>query len=76
MKTKYVAVALKECQEISDKAVLCVDHNGNSDILPKSAFYFEDDFDLVGKWWIAEWILHKKKITYSPKAKFIWVEKN
>jgi hypothetical protein len=75
MKTKYVAVALKECKEISDKAVRCVDHNGNSDILPKSAFYFEDDFELDGKWWIADWILPKKNLTYSSNAKFIWVER-
>ena len=65
---KCISVRLQDLYEISDKAVVAVDFNGNEDIFPKSQVFGRDEqVEKSDAWWIAEWILKQKKITYSGK---------
>jgi len=74
MKTKCYSVRLKELVSISDKCFKAVDFNNNSDLIPKSQV-FGDDFSVNKSeaYWISEWILSKKTITYSNK-KCAWYD--
>ncbi len=72
---RVVSVRLKSIVSISDKALKIEDFNGNIDIIPKSQF-FGQDYEVLksNAYWISEWILEQKKITYSNKK--IGYEKN
>lgn len=63
-----VSVRLQSMYRISDKAFKAIDFNGNEDILPASQV-FGPDYDVVKSeaWWVAKWILSKKKITWTDK---------
>lgn len=65
---RVVSVRLKSLVSISDKALKIEDFNGNIDIIPKSQF-FGQDYEVLksNAYWISEWILEQKKITYSNK---------
>lgn len=65
---KCISVRLKSLIRISDKAFRAEDFGGNTDVIPVSQI-FGQDYD-VGKseaYWISEWILEKKELTYSRK---------
>lgn len=68
MKVKCYSVRLKSLTEISDKAFKAEAFDGGIDIIPKSQVY-GPDFDVLKSeaWWITEWILEKKSITFSRK---------
>lgn len=68
MKVNCFSVRLKSLVPISAKAYVAEDFNGNEDIIPASQV-FGQDWDVINSeaWWISEWILQKKKITYSNK---------
>lgn len=63
-----VSVRLESMDQISDKAYVARDFNGNEDVIPASQV-FGIDWDVAKSeaWWISKWILEKKKITYSAK---------
>lgn len=61
---------------ISDKAYKVRSFDGSEDILPKSAVFGRDyDVQKSEAYWIAAWILPKKKIQYSGK-KEAWFDEN
>lgn len=62
-KTKCIFVKLKSLDRISLKAFKAEDYNGNSDILPVSQVFHEENNGA----WIAEWILEKKSLAFSRK---------
>ena len=72
MKTKCVSIRLISLVRISNKAYKATDFNGNSDIIPASQV-FDCDCDVTKSeaYWIAEWILNKKSLTYSSR-KIAW----
>lgn len=63
-------VRLKELISISDKCYKAVCFDGKSDLIPKSQVY---EIELTSKdileVWLPEWILHQKKLQYSPTHK-------
>jgi hypothetical protein len=67
MKTKCYSVKLDNFYPISKKCFLAVDYSGNESLIPKSQF-FGVDGDICGNaYWISEWILSKKNLSYSRK---------
>jgi hypothetical protein len=55
---------------ISDKCYKVTDFNGNTDFIPKSqVFGVDTDVGKSDAYWISEWILKKKTLTYSTKKK-------
>lgn len=68
MKTKCYSVRLESIVKISDKAYKVRSYNGAEDIIPASQVYGRD-YDVVKSeaYWIAAWILPKKKIQWSDK---------
>lgn len=65
---KCYSVKLKSLVSISDKCYLATDFNGNEDLIPKSQFFGNDHESIKSDaYWISEWILSKKKITYGNK---------
>lgn len=70
-KTKCVSVRLKELVSISDKAYRATDFNGNTDILPKSQVFGADtSVQNSDAYWVSEWILLTKNLTYGSKTSF------
>lgn len=68
MKTKCYSVKLQSLVSISDKCFEAIDFNGNEDLIPKSQVFGDDDSSNKSEaYWISEWILEKKKITFSRK---------
>ena len=66
MKTKCYSVRLESLISISDKAYKATAFDGSTDILPKSQVFGQDYNITKSKaYWIAAWILEKKKIQYS-----------
>lgn len=76
MKTKCLSVRLKSLELISHKAYKATDFNGNTDIIPASQV-MGVDYDVLKSeaYWITEWILDKKNITYNSK-KIAWFDEN
>lgn len=70
-KVKCISVRLLSLESISDKAYKATDFNGNSDVLPKSQV-FGQDFEVQNSdaYWVAEWILQTKKLTYGSKFSY------
>jgi prolyl oligopeptidase PreP (S9A serine peptidase family) len=66
--TKCYSVRLKSLESISSKCYKAVCFDGSSDLIPKSQV-FGVDFSVTKSdaYWITEWILEKKSITYSRK---------
>lgn len=74
MKVKCCSVRLQSLIQISDKAYKAIDFNGNSDIIPASQVYGRDwDINKSEAYWISEWILKQKSITYTNK-KIAWFD--
>jgi hypothetical protein len=74
MKVKCCSVRLQGLIQISDKAYKAIDFNGNSDIIPASQVYGRDwDINKSEAYWISEWILKQKSITYTNK-KIAWFD--
>lgn len=72
MKTKCISVKLKSLVSISDKCFKATDFNGNEDLIPKSQVFGDDNSSSKSEaYWISEWILEKKSITFSHK-KIAW----
>ncbi|MFA6831310.1 MAG: hypothetical protein WCR36_03440 [Bacteroidaceae bacterium] len=62
------SVVFKELYSISPKACKAVCFDGSSDILPISTIYGPDiSRPSKNAWWVADWILRKKNLTYSQK---------
>lgn len=69
-----IKIKLKSLIPISNKAYKAEDFNGNTDIIPKSQIF---DFDYGSKsnaYYISEWILQQKSLTYSKDKKY-WFDK-
>ncbi len=67
-KTLCYSVRLENLVEVSDKAYKARSFDGSVDILPKSCVFGEDyEVEKSNAFWIAAWILPKKKIQYSNK---------
>ena len=68
MKTKCYSVKLQSLVSISDKCFKATDFNGNTDLIPKyQVFGVDNSSNKSEAYWISEWILEKKKITFSHK---------
>lgn len=69
---KCVSVRLLSLVSISDKAYKATDFNGNSDIIPKSQVFGPDlEVTKCEAYWISEWILSKKNLTYGSKTAWV-----
>lgn len=68
MRIKCLSVKLESLVNITDKACLARSFDGSEAIIPKSQI-FGRDYEVIKNeaYWIAEWILKKKKIQYSSK---------
>lgn len=67
-RTLCFSVRLESVVSISDKAYKIRSYDGSEDILPKSCFFGQDyEVKKSDAYWIAAWILPKKKIQYSNK---------
>ena len=67
-KTQCFSVRLESLFSISDKAYKARSYDGSEDILPKSCVFGKDhEVKKSDAYWIASWILPKKKIQYSTK---------
>lgn len=64
-KVKVISVRLKSLRSISPKAWLAEDYNGDKDVLPKRCVW--PDLKAENAYWVAEWILEKKTLTFSRK---------
>ena len=74
-KTKCVSVRLEDMVEISEKAYKAYAYDGTTAIIPKNQVYGEDGGTFKSRaWWIAEWILQGKGLTYSAK-KVAWFDR-
>lgn len=72
MKTKCISIKLQSLVSISDKCFKATDFNGNEDLIPKSqVFGIVNSSSKSEAYWISEWILEKKNLTYSHK-KIAW----
>jgi len=72
---KCYSVIFKELYAISPKACKAVCFDGSSDILPKSTIFGPDNIRSdKNAWWVAEWILEKKNLTYSKKIQHYFEE--
>lgn len=70
------SVRLEKLIRISDKAYLAVGFDGTEDVIPTSQI-FGIDLEVIKSdaYWIAAWVLEKKKITYSRKKQAYFDEK-
>jgi hypothetical protein len=76
MKTLCYSVRLESVVSISEKALKVRAHDGSEDILPKSCLFGQDfEVQKSDAYWIAAWILPKKKLQYSVKKKR-WFDEN
>lgn len=68
MKTLCYSVRLKSLELISPICYKAVGFDGSSDLIP-AKFVFGRDLDVEKSdaWWIAAWILDRKKLTFSRK---------
>lgn len=75
-RTLCFSVRLESLVSISDKAYKAHSYDGSEDILPKSCV-FGQDYEVLKSdaYWIAAWVLPKKKLQYSPK-KQAWFDEN
>lgn len=73
MKTKAVSVRLQSLSlNRSGISYTATDFNGNADIIPASqVFGLDYEVQKSEAYWISEWILSKKNLTYSDK-KIAW----
>lgn len=71
MKVKCISVRLQSLIRISDKAYKATDFQGHTDIIPASQI-FGADYEVAKSeaYWISEWILEKKELTYGHKQRF------
>lgn len=75
-KTLCYSVRLQSLTDISEKAYSAVSFDGSEDIIPKSCVFDIDlDVEKSDAYWIAAWILPKKKIQFSNK-KSAWFDEN
>lgn len=76
MRTKCFSVRLESLYRISEKACKAISFDGSSDIIPSSCIFGQDNEVLKSNaYWIAAWILPKKKIQYSNKKEAWFDEK-
>lgn len=67
-KTLCISVKVESLIPISDKAYKVRSFDGSEDILPKSCVFGQDyEVQKSEAYWVASWILGKKKIQYSNK---------
>ena len=67
-KTQCFSVRLETLVSISDKAYKVRSYDGSEDILPKSCVSGKDhEVKKNNAYWVASWILPKKRIQYSTK---------
>ena len=70
MTTTCYSVQVKSLRSISRKAIVIEAPDGTSDIFPKSEIYGIDRDDLeCDAYFIAEWILNRKKLTWTRNKK-------
>lgn len=75
-KTQCFSVRLETLVSISDKAYKARSYDGSEDILPKSCVFGKDhEVKKRDAYWVASWILPKKKIQYSTKKEAWFDEK-
>ena len=75
-KTKCVSVRLEDMIEISEKAFKAYAYDGTTAIIPSSQVFGEDGDTIKSRaWWIAEWVLKGKGLTYSSK-KVAWFDRD
>lgn len=75
-KTQCFSVRLEGLTSISEKAYKATSFDGNEDIIPKSCVFGRDyDVQKSDAYWVASWILPKKKIQYSTKKEAWFDEK-
>jgi hypothetical protein len=76
MKTLCYSVRLQSLYPISEKAYKAISFDGSEDIIPKSCV-FGQDYDVIKSdaYWVAAWILPKKKIQYTSK-KQCWFDES
>lgn len=75
-RTLCFSVRLESLVSISDKACKARSYDGSEDILPKSCVFGQDhEVQKSDAYWIAAWILPKKKLQYSSK-KQAWFDEN
>ena len=75
-KTHCFSVRLECLISISEKAYKARSYDGSEDILPKSCILGKDnEVQKSDAYWIASWILPKKKIQYSIKKEAWFDEK-
>ena len=75
-KTLCTSVRLESLTQISEKAFRARSYDGSEDIIPKSCVFGRDlEVEKSEAYWIASWILPKKKLQYSEK-KQRWVDEN
>lgn len=73
-KTLYYSVRLASLTAVSMKAYCAVCFDGSKDIIPKSCVLGRDNEVVkANAYWIAAWILSKKKLQYSDKKK-VWAD--
>ena len=76
MKTLCYSIRLKSVVSISEKALKVRAYDGSEDVLPKSCLFGQDfEVQKSDAYWIAAWILPKKKLQYSAKKKR-WFDEN
>lgn len=74
MKCNYTSVRVKNIIRISDKAFKIIGFDGSEDIFPASCILgIDNDVEKCFAYWIASWILPKKKLQYSGK-KTAWFD--
>lgn len=75
-KIRCFSVRLEGLTSISEKAYKATSFDGTEDILPKSCVFGRDyDVQKSDAYWVASWILPKKKIQYSTKKEAWFDEK-
>lgn len=63
-----MSVRLESLVSISERAYKARSYDGSEDVLPKSCIFGKDyEVTKSDAYWIASWILPKKKIQYSTK---------
>ena len=68
MKTKCYSVRLDSLVQISDKCYLATAYDGSEDYIPaKFIFGYDPAVQKSNAYWIAAWILERKKLQYSAK---------
>lgn len=76
MKTLCLSVRLESLTKISEKAFIARSYDGSEDIIPKSCVFGKDEeVSKSDAYWIAAWILPKKRIQFSRKKQRWFDEK-